>query len=170
MLLKGTPFSWVPMAVGVPLLPVYGWLGATGGLPGVFLILVPMAATAGAALAVANAVVDTERDAAAGSGSIATLLGSRRASQLALVLQVVVAALALVTGAVLGTPLGWQIAAAVSSLVPVGGALFGAIVVVRGQAVAERELAWEAQAVGLGLLAVAWVSGLGASMADHLGG
>jgi 4-hydroxybenzoate polyprenyltransferase len=168
--LKGTPFSWIPLAVGVPLLPVYGWLGATGSLPGVFLILVPMAATAGAALAVANAVVDAERDAAAGSGSVATVLGVGRASQVALVLQVVVAVLALTTGAVLGTPLGWQAAAAASALVPIGGALYCVIAVARSHGVGDRELAWEVQAVGLGLLAVAWVSGLGASLADHLGG
>ena len=161
---KGTPFSWIPMAVGVPLLPVFGWLGATGGLPGVFVILVPMAATAGAGLAVANAVVDVERDEATGVRSIATELGARRASQLALVLQVVVAVLALATGAAAGTPTGWQVAVAGSSLVPVGGALFGAVSVARGKEPADRELAWEAQAVGLGMLAVAWVSGLGASM------
>jgi 4-hydroxybenzoate polyprenyltransferase len=168
--LKGTPFSWLPMAIGVPLLPVYGWLGATGGLPALFLVLVPLAATAGAALAVANAVVDVERDLAAGSGSVATLMGVRRASEVALALQVVVAVLALVTGSMLGTPFGWRLAVGVSSLVPVGGALLGVVAAVRGHSVGERELAWEVQAVGLGLLAVAWVSGLGASMADHLGG
>jgi 4-hydroxybenzoate polyprenyltransferase len=31
---KGTAWSWVPFAVGIPLLPAYGWLGTTGG--GVF--------------------------------------------------------------------------------------------------------------------------------------
>jgi len=172
---KGTPFSWVPLAAGVPLLPVYGWLGASGALPAVFLLLVPMAATAGAALAIANAVVDVERDAAAGASSIAAVLGLVRSAGVALLLQVVVAAVALVSGAVLGTPMGWQIAVAVSSLVPVGGALFGVVAVARHhapveRALAERELAWEAQAVGLGLLAVAWVSGLGAALGPGLGG
>ena len=166
---KGTPFSWVPMALGVPLLPVYGWLGATGTLPPVFFIIVPVAATAGAALAIANAVVDVERDAEAGASSIAAVLGVVRASGAALLLQVVVATVALVTGTVLATPVGWQIAVAASALVPVGGALFGVFAVARGHGIADRELAWEAQAVGLGLLAVAWVSGLGASMGAGLG-
>ena len=52
---KGTPWSWLPFAVGIPLLPVYGWVGATGSPPGFFAVLVPMAVLAGAALAIANA-------------------------------------------------------------------------------------------------------------------
>ena len=28
---KGTAWSWLPFAVGIPLLPVFGWVGATGG-------------------------------------------------------------------------------------------------------------------------------------------
>ena len=30
-LAKGTAWSWLPFALGIPLLPVYGWFGATGG-------------------------------------------------------------------------------------------------------------------------------------------
>ena len=33
---KGTAWSWLPFAVGIPLLPVFGWLGATGTLPASF--------------------------------------------------------------------------------------------------------------------------------------
>ena len=166
---KGTPFSWVPLAVGVPMLPVYGWLGATGTLPSIFLLLTPIAATAGAALAIANAVVDVERDTLVGASSIAVVLGRVRAAAVAVLLQIVVGVVALASGVVLGTPMGWQIAVAGAWLVPVGGAVFGVVAVVRGHGIADRELAWEAQAVGLGLLAVAWVSGLGASMGAGLG-
>ncbi|MEI7744371.1 MAG: UbiA family prenyltransferase, partial [Chloroflexota bacterium] len=81
---KGTRLSWLPLAVGIPLLPVYGWFGATGDLPAAFLVIVPAAAIAGAALAIANATVDVERDEAAGSSSIALALGPARASALAL--------------------------------------------------------------------------------------
>ena len=70
--LKGTAWSWLPFAVGIPILPVFGWLGATGTLPPVFGILVPVAVAAGAALAIANALADVERDQAAGTVSIAT--------------------------------------------------------------------------------------------------
>ena len=45
--LKGTAWSWVPFAAGVPLLPVFGWAGASGRLPVAFLILVPAAFAAG---------------------------------------------------------------------------------------------------------------------------
>ena len=34
LVFKGTAWSWLPFAVGIPLLPVFGWLGTTGGLPG----------------------------------------------------------------------------------------------------------------------------------------
>ena len=30
---KGTAWSWLPFALGLPLLPLFGWYGATGGLP-----------------------------------------------------------------------------------------------------------------------------------------
>ena len=40
---KGTAWSWLPFAVGIPLLPVFGWLGATGGLPASFAVLLPVA-------------------------------------------------------------------------------------------------------------------------------
>ena len=72
---KGTAWSWLPFALGIPLLPVYGWLGATGALPSFFIALVPMAMLAGAALAIANARADLERDVAAGTVSVATRLG-----------------------------------------------------------------------------------------------
>ena len=59
---KGTAWSWLPFAVGIPLLPVFGWVGAAGSLPSSFAVLVPAAVLAGAALAVANARADVERD------------------------------------------------------------------------------------------------------------
>jgi 4-hydroxybenzoate polyprenyltransferase len=159
---KGTTLSWLPFAIGIPLLPVYGWLGATGGLPGVFLVLVPAAANAGTALAIANAIVDTERDQAAGQRSIALALGLGRAAGLVLGLQAVVAVLAVGTAVVLGAPTGWVAAVVVASMAPVGGAVLG-LVAVNRQGTGLRELAWEVQAVGTGLLAVAWLGALSAS-------
>ncbi len=64
---KGTAWSWLPFAVGIPILPLYGWLGVTGAIPGWFATLLPMAVLAGAALALANARVDIVRDTGAGS-------------------------------------------------------------------------------------------------------
>lgn len=159
---KGTTLSWLPLAVGVPLLPVYGWFGATGSLPGVFLVLVPAAANAGTALAIANAIVDMERDEAAGSSSIALALGPVRSAILVLGLQGVVAALALGTTAVLGAPPGWFVAVLLASAAPIGGAVLGLAAAGRGGP-ALREVAWEIQAVGTSLLAVAWLAALSAS-------
>ncbi len=161
---KGTTFSWLPFAVGIPLLPVYGWFGATGALPGLFLVLVPAAANAGTALAIANAIVDMERDEAAGNRSIALALGRTGASGLVLVLHAVVALLATATAAYVGAPMGWVVAVLAASVTPLGGAVLGIMAAGR-DGVGLRELAWEVQAIGTGLLAVAWLGAVGASAA-----
>ena len=98
---KGTAWSWVPFAVGIPLLPVFGWLGAAGDPARVLLrssCLSP--SLAGSALAIANARVDVERDAAAGLDSVAVRLGLERAWVVHAVLLAVVVGAALVTLAV----------------------------------------------------------------------
>ena len=159
---KGTTLSWLPFAVGIPLLPVFGWYGAAGTLPGLFVVLVPAAANAGSALAIANATVDVERDADAGQKSIALALGPGRAAWLVLVLHAVVAVLAVATAAVLGSPTGWVVAVLLATLGPLGGAVLGVVAAAR-EGSNLRELAWEIQAVGTGLLAVAWLAALGAS-------
>ena len=152
----------------VPLLPVYGWYGATGGLPGIFLVIIPAAANAGAALAVANAIVDMERDEAGGISSIALALGARRAGTLVIVLHLVVVALALTTAIAVGAPTGWVAAVLVAATVPLGGAVIGRVAALR-PGTALRELAWEIQAVGTGLLAVAWLGSLSASVGTPVG-
>ena len=155
---NGTRLSWLPLALGVPILPVFGWLGATGSLPQAFTVLVPAAALAGAALAIANAAVDIERDATAGRVSLAVALGPIGATAAALALQVSVAVLAVASGASLGASGTWLAVATGVALVPVAGALLGLVLARRGPAV--REVAFEVQAVGLGLLVVAWVNAL----------
>jgi 4-hydroxybenzoate polyprenyltransferase len=166
---RGTTLSWLPIAVGIPLLPVYGWFGATGTLPGVFLVLVPAAANAGTALAIANAIVDMEHDETAGNGSIALALGAGPASALVLALHLVVAALALGTAVVLGAPGGWLAAMLLAAGAPIAGALVGIGGAVR-RSPTLHELAWEIQALGTGLLAVAWLGALSASSSPIAGG
>jgi geranylgeranylglycerol-phosphate geranylgeranyltransferase len=165
---KGTTLSWLPFALGIPLLPVYGWYGATGALPDLFLVLVPAAANAGAALAVANAMVDTERDEAAGVRSIALALGPARAGWLVVVLNAIVAVLALGTAVFLGAPTGWVVAILLAAVAPMAGAVLGLVAVGR-PGTTWRELAWEVQAIGTGLLAVAWLGALSASAGTTLG-
>ena len=153
VLLKGTVWSWLPFAVGIPLLPVYGWLGMSGRLPGSFAILLPAAVIAGAALAVANARADAERDAAAGIESAATRLGLERSwlVNAGLLAAVVLFALATLTGR---SP---------SAVVALGalcaaGIIGVGVIVGRSTDSGRRERAWELEAVGVGLLATAWLA------------
>ncbi len=159
---KGTRLSWLPFALGVPLLPVYAWYGAAGTLPTAFAILVPMAVLAGAALAMANALVDVERDVAGGVTSLAASLGPRRAALVVLVLQLAVGTVATETAYLMGAAGMWLTAVAGASCVPVAGAALGLVVARRGPS--GREVAFELQAVGLALLAVAWVNAVGARL------
>jgi 4-hydroxybenzoate polyprenyltransferase len=76
--LKGTAFGWAPFAVGVGLLPVYAWSGASGAMPVVVPWVVSLAAAAGCALALANAFSDLDDDRRSGVASIATVLGPGR--------------------------------------------------------------------------------------------
>ncbi len=64
--LKATPWSWLPYATGIPLLPVFAWIGATGELPFPILVLAGLGVLGGGALAIANALADAGRDAASG--------------------------------------------------------------------------------------------------------
>jgi 4-hydroxybenzoate polyprenyltransferase len=150
--LKGTAWSWLPFAVGIPILPVFGWLGATGELPIAFFVLIPAAVAAGAALAIANAIVDVERDMAAGSGSIAVTLGQGRAWLVHGALLVLVGLAAVASVAPLGgTPQG-SAAVLVAAIVPVGAAVAG-----RGGSPRRRERAWEIEAIGVAILGIAWL-------------
>ena len=110
--LKGTAWSWLPFAVGIPILPVYGWLGAAGRCRRRSPSLVPAAVLAGAALAIGNSLVDVERDPAAGRTSVAARLGAARAARLVILL----------IGGVVLIAVGSAIAAGVTSLA-VGGLL-----------------------------------------------
>jgi 4-hydroxybenzoate polyprenyltransferase len=153
---KGTAWSWLPFSVGIPLLPVFGWLGVTGGVPISFAILVPIAVVGGAALAIANARADTERDAAAGVESVALRLGERRSWAVNAGLLVAVVGTAVVTLAMTGEAAAWTRALALGAGVVIGA---GIVLGWTGGS-ARRERAWELEAVGLGLLAVAWLAGI----------
>jgi 4-hydroxybenzoate polyprenyltransferase len=155
---KGTRWSWVPFAFGIPLLPVFAWFGVAGRLPASFAILVPAAMVAGSALAIANTRADLERDTAAGQASVATWLGAGRAWAVSAVLFGVVFALALGSLWLWGAPSGSLGAAAgASAIIALGLALgFG-----ESTPPSRRERAWQIQAAGVAVLAAAWLAGLG---------
>jgi 4-hydroxybenzoate polyprenyltransferase len=145
---KGTAWSWLPFALAIPLFPTYGWLGAAGSLPQIWAVLLPTAVLAGAALALSNATVDVERDVAAGLESVATRLGRGRAMRINLALLAVVWALATVTLVLAGQLVPWGVAALVG-----GAAALAGWAGLRAGDPATRERGWEAQAVGVALLA-----------------
>ena len=153
---KGTPWSWAPFAVGIPLLPVFAWLGAAGSLPPFMGRLVVAAVLAGAVVAIANARADVERDQAADVASVATALGLERSWWLGLALVVVI--LGVAAGPVLdamasGSP---PVAALAGVIAGAGLLLAGAVVGYRAGP-GRREQAWEIQAVGIAVLAVGWL-------------
>lgn len=151
---KGTAWSWLPFALGIPLLPVYGWLGATGGLAPWFVPLLPMAVLAGTGLAIANARADLERDRSAGTGSVAVALGDARSW----LVGAAVLALALVVA------VGWWWASGQGSVATGAAMVLGAmalaagLVLGRSPSAARRERGWQLQAVGVGVVAVGWIA------------
>lgn len=150
--LKGTAWSWLPFAVGIPLLPVYAWYGGTGSLPGAFSILVPAAMASGAALAIGNARADAERDTASGVESIATVLGPRRAWTAQLAILAGVGVVAIGSAAAAGATIGQLALVGAAAVVPVVAAIASREVTPGG-----RERAWEVQAVGIAGLGIAWL-------------
>jgi 4-hydroxybenzoate polyprenyltransferase len=151
--LKGTAWSWLPFAVGIPILPAFGWLGATGALAPAFAILLPAAVAGGAALAIGNALVDVERDRAAGASSIAAALGPDRAAWTATALFVGIGQAALASAVLAGRSSAEVIGLGALALVPVVASLLA-----RGSSTARRERAWQVEAVGLAVMAASWIA------------
>jgi 4-hydroxybenzoate polyprenyltransferase len=152
---KGTAWSWLPFALAIPLFPTYGWLGATGTLPPIWAVLLPTAVLAGTALALANATVDVERDRAAGLESVATRLGRGRSRRLNLALLGAVWVLATATLWLAGQLVPWGLAVLVGGLAALGG-----WVTLGADDPRARERGWEAQAVGVALLAAGWLAAM----------
>ncbi len=155
---KGTAWSWLPFAIGIPLLPVFAWYGTTAALPAFFRVLVPAAVGAGAALAIANARADLERDVAAGIDSIAIRLGHDRAWLVSTTLFVVIGVVAVVTMLAARAPIATVVGA-------ISGIALIAIGVDAGRNRSPRHLerAWELDAIGIAVLAAAWLAGVAAA-------
>jgi 4-hydroxybenzoate polyprenyltransferase len=155
LLAKGTPWSWLPFAVGIPVLPVFGWLGATGTLAPAFAVLIPMAVLAGAGLAVANARADLETDLVAGTRSVATALGDERSWWTGAALM----GAATAVGAVFAGRSGWT--GVTVALIAIGtAAVASGLALGRDRRADARRRGWEAQAVGAAIAATGWVAGM----------
>jgi 4-hydroxybenzoate polyprenyltransferase len=150
--LKASAWSWLPYAAGIPLLPVFVWVGATGRLPGPLLAIAGLGVLAGADLAIANSLADAERDAASGTATIARALGQGTALRLGALLGFAVSGTAAVSAIALAglVPGTWLTCAGAAAMA--GGTWIG----FRGH----LQRGWEVQAVGLGILAAGWVASL----------
>jgi 4-hydroxybenzoate polyprenyltransferase len=146
--LKGTAWSWLPFALGIPILPVFGWLGATGGLHPAFAILLPAAVVGGAGLAIGNSLIDIERDVAAGQTSVAARLGRGPAIRIdaGLMAGLALAAVVSVGGGSGGLAVGaFALVAVVAAILPEARPDLA-------------EWAWRLQAVSLAGLAIVWIA------------
>jgi 4-hydroxybenzoate polyprenyltransferase len=153
--LKASPWSWLPYAAGIPLLPVFAWIGATGELPVPILVLAGLGVLGGASLAIANALADAERDTASRTTTVATALGRPRAIRLGALLALLVAGITTTSAFALAgwIPGTWVTAAGAAGIV--AGLMLG----FKGR----LQRAWEVQAIGLAILAAGWVASLAAA-------
>jgi 4-hydroxybenzoate polyprenyltransferase len=156
--LSRTSLSWLPLALGLPLVPIHAWLGATGGLPPRALEILLIGILGGAGLALANGLVDRERDLSANRPTVVVQLGTRRAwlaHVAAIGAAVTVVLVAGPGGSGSGTPgaatLG--ITAGIGVLI-IGAGLLGA------RSATVRERGWELEAVGIALLGISWLAEL----------
>jgi 4-hydroxybenzoate polyprenyltransferase len=154
--LSRTPWSWLPLAVGLPILPIHAWLGAAGAVPAGLLGLVPLGVLAGASLSLGNGLVDAERDQASGRRSAVVLAGRDRAWTAHAVGLLGVLGLVWMLGpGPPGLEAAWSLAAGAGSLLVLGG-----VGLTRGTRPAVRERGWELEAVGVALVGAAWIAGL----------
>ncbi|MBI3746968.1 MAG: UbiA prenyltransferase family protein [Chloroflexi bacterium] len=151
--LSRTAISWAPLAVALPLVVVYAWLGATGDVPGSILSVIPVGALAGGGLAIGNALVDIDVDRAARRSTVAVAVGARAAwvlQALALGGASLVLAVELRHGR-----MGSLIAVAVGVAILLVGLLL-----LRSAAAERRRLGWQFEAAATVVLGVGWALGL----------
>jgi 4-hydroxybenzoate polyprenyltransferase len=153
--LKRTSMAWLPFAIGIPLLVLFAWYGATGELTAPAIVVMPAGALAGTALALGNALVDPGADRAAGLVTPVVALGADRAWRIAAVL--LSATVLVVAGSLvqLGATAGTVVGALAAGLLAAAG-----LWLARDRQRAVRERGWELEAVGIALLGAVWMAGV----------
>ena len=175
--LSRTILAWLPLTLALPLVPVFAWLGVTGGVPLALAGLAPVALLAGAALTVANGLVDVERDVLAGKPTIPVRLGRARAWMVHAALFAVALAMAFVLAPAAGASVGLGVGLGVGVGNGPGGILgavralglpLGTVVIVAGAGLLTaasqglRERGWELEGVGTAALGIGWLAGVAA--------
>jgi 4-hydroxybenzoate polyprenyltransferase len=151
--LKQRGLGWAAFSAAFPLLLLYAWAAGGEGLPPAWPALLPLAAIAGSALHLANAMVDLDADARAGHRSLAIRLGRRRSIRLLIAATVAVQGLAWIVIAGLAdgpAPLLITLGSTITAAVGLAGTARRT-----GRAAA---WGWSLQAVAVALLAVGWVT------------
>jgi 4-hydroxybenzoate polyprenyltransferase len=135
---------------------VYAWYGAVGTIPAGFVVLLPTAIPAGAALAMGNQLADLAHDRVSGTPSTVRLLGAQASWALMAALYVGVLLVALGSLWLLrGAGAGVVVAVAGAASV-----IVGVLTARPGDGRGLRARAWELQAAGIGLLAAGWIAAL----------
>lgn len=146
--LRSLGLGWLAFALGLPLVPLYGWLGGAGTVPGPIVVLAAAAAPAGVGLAIANGRRDLAADRSSGRPNIALRLG--QPASLVVGLGYLVA-----LGLLVGGLAAWGGGGAGLAVVAAGIGVLGI-----GYALPPAGRAWEVQAVGLTMVAVGWLVAL----------
>lgn len=153
--LSRTAWAWLPLAVALPLVPVYAWLGAAGSVPDQVVTLVPIAMLAGGGLAVGNALADLHADATSGRPSVAARLGRQTAWRLHALALTGAAGLAFLALPPHPTPGGVALVITGSAVLATGAVTMAVATSPAG--VARARLGWQTEAIGVALLAIGWV-------------
>jgi len=167
------PWSWLPLALALPVVPIHAWLGSTGAIPDGFVALVPATVIAGAGLALANGLVDLERDARSDRAGAVVRLGSARAWWLHAAFLMPAGLLAVFLAPVpgpgvpggLGATMPLELLGALRTWAMTGGIIAAAVgsAALRARRPALRERGWELEAVGVAGIGLGWLAGIAAS-------
>jgi 4-hydroxybenzoate polyprenyltransferase len=164
--LSRTVASWLPLALALPLLPIFAWLGSTGAVPSGLLTLLPAGVLGGGGLAIANGLVDIDRDTRTGRRGAAVALGRERAWVVQTAALAAVALLAVVVAPAM--PSAATGAPDMLNALRAGGVALGTgciglgSVLLRARAASTRERAWELEALGVAALGLGWLAGVAA--------
>jgi geranylgeranylglycerol-phosphate geranylgeranyltransferase len=152
LVLRRVGLGWLAFAIALPLLVCYPWVTVTGSLPPRSALVLGMAALAGPALHIANALVDLDRDRASEAPGIAVRLGLERSVALVVLLSGIIYAAAWLT---LLTAVPVRTVTLVAVVVASGVGAVGILGSASPDA-RRRAWGWSFQAIALGCLTLAW--------------
>ena len=148
--------SWLPLALALPLVPVFASIGVAGRLSADALALVPLAILAGSGLAIGNALVDEPMDRDLGRRTVAVALGPRTSWLLHAMALTLTIALLVAARMPDGGPIRVPIVAGIAAII--SGA---ALVAMNGTS--PRRAGWALEAAGTAMLGIAWFVGPGSA-------